>query len=284
MDHRAYWRDSVLLLVAKLLRVKVLQQVHGGAMPAEMYPRHALRAALLKRFLRASDVVSILSRVEEAAYQAFCPEACLMRIPNAIDCAPPPEGLRKRTQNAPLRLIYIGRLIAEKGLFDILTALTLLRERGRTLQLDIAGNGTAQPALMAQIALQKLDDVVHFHGPVAGTDKARLWHSADVLVFPTYHPEGLPYALLEAMAAGTPPITCAVGAIPDVMQHGVHGLFVMPHDSAMLADAIVRLDDDRTLLEAMRQACRDRVASAFSVERLARDFNALYVAMLNQPA
>ncbi|MBC7512847.1 MAG: glycosyltransferase family 4 protein [Herminiimonas sp.] len=284
MDHKAYWRDSVLLLVAKALGVKVLQQVHGGAMPADMYPRHPACAALLRRSLRASDAVSVLSRAEQAAYQAFCPEAHLVRIPNAIDCAPPAYNLRRHAPNAPLRLVYIGRLIAEKGLFEILAAVVRLRDGGRRLRLDIAGSGPALPALLARTAQHRLGEIVHFHGPVTGMDKARLWHGADILVFPTYHPEGLPYALLEAMAAGTPAITCAVGAIPDVMRHGVHGLFVMPHDIPMLAAAIVRLDDDRPLLEAMRRACLDRVASEFSAERLARDFNALYVAMLGPAA
>ena len=284
MDHKACWRDSMLLLVAKVFGVRVLQQVHGGAMPAEMVAQHPLCAALLRRLLRASDAVSVLSRAEQAAYRAFCPAAHLVRIPNAIDCATPPEGLRRHAQDAPLRLVYIGRLITEKGLFDILAAVALLRDRGRRLRLDIAGSGPALEALLAQAALHQLGEIVQFHGPVAGPDKARLWHDADLLVFPTYHPEGLPYALLEAMAAGTPAITCAVGAIPDVMQHGVHGLFVMAQDVPMLAGAIVRLDDDRPLLDAMRHACRERVRSAFSAERLARDFNALYVAMLRRPA
>lgn len=282
MDHKAYWRDSVLFMVAKALGAKVLQQVHGGVMPADMYPRLPVCAALLRRMLRASDAVSILSRDEQVAYQAFCPEAHLVRIPNAIDCATLPENLRQRGPDAPLRLVYIGRLIAEKGLFEILAAVAQLRCSGRRLRLDIAGSGPALPALLAQTAQHRLGETVRFHGPVAGLGKARLWQGADILVFPTYHPEGLPYALLEAMAAGTPAITCAVGAIPDVMRHEVHGLFVMPHDVPMLAAAIARLDDDRPLLEAMRRACRDRVTSEFSAERLARDFNALYAAMLGQ--
>lgn len=284
MDQKAYWRDSLLLLVAKLFGVKVLQQVHGGAMPADMYPRQPLRAALLRRTLRACDAVSILSRAEQAAYRAFCPDAQVVRIPNAIDCTALPACVYRHAPDAPLRLVYIGRLVAQKGLFETLAAVAFLRDAGRALRLDIAGSGPAQPALLAQIEHYQLGAIVRFHGPLTGSDKTRLWQGADVLVFPTYHPEGLPYALLEAMAAGTPAITCAVGAIPDVMQHGVHGLFVLPQDVPMLADAIVRLDTDRQLLEAMRRACRDRVATAYSAERLSRDFNALYVKLLNAPA
>ncbi|MFC3109208.1 glycosyltransferase [Undibacterium arcticum] len=284
MDRKAYWRDLAYLFVAKLLNVKVVNQVHGGPMPQEFFAGHAVLIWLLRRALYASDAVSVLSSKEYEAYTAFCPGALIVRIPNAIDPAELLGDIAAPDAHRPLRLIYIGRIIREKGLFEVLEAMAQLQRSGRKLHLDIAGGGPAEKELRSSVLQLGLDDVVHFHGPVFGAAKTRLWRETDVLVFPTYHPEGLPYALLEAMAAGTPAITCPVAAIPDVMQDGVHGFFVPPRDADTIAGAIAALDNDRAMLDRMARASRARVLEKFTVERLARDFSELYGAVLGRRA
>src|SRR5262249_47277534 len=116
---------------------------------------------------------------------------------------------------------------------------------------------------------------VAFVGPAYGEHKAELLAQADVLVLASYA-EGLPYALLEAMAAGCVPIVTPVGAIPDVVSDGEHGVLVAPRDAEALADAIARLAGDRAMLARMSAACRARIAAGYSLERVARDFSTLY--------
>ena len=285
MDRKAYWRDLAHLYVAKSLGVKVLSQVHGGVLPQELFAGRPMLSRLLRASLRRSDVVAVLSMQEQAAYSAFCPQARIVRITNAI--AADALQIQHRPDKPlaldhPLRLVYIGRLIREKGVFDVLEAVVLLRAAGRSVEFDIAGSGAAEDTLVARVRELGLDAQVHFHGAISGDRKWRLWQQADVFAFPTYHPEGLPYALLEAMSAGTPAITCAVAAIPDVMQHEVHGLFVAPRDPQVLAQAIATLDEDRLMLAQMATACRSQVQDNFTVERLAGDFASLYTQLLCQ--
>ena len=121
-----------------------------------------------------------------------------------------------------------------------------------------------------------LDAEVKFLGPVFGEAKFKLWLDSDVQVFPTYHNEGLPYSILESMAAGCVPITCAVAAIPDVMQDKVHGLFVPAHDSQAVANAIRSLHEDRNALLRMSQAGRHRINEQYTLDRLASRFGAIY--------
>jgi glycosyltransferase involved in cell wall biosynthesis len=127
------------------------------------------------------------------------------------------------------------------------------------------------------VAELSLDDRVHFAGPLYGEAKDALWRSAHVFAFPTYHREGLPYALLEAMAVGAVPITTRVGAIPDVLSDGVEGLVIEPKDTAAMADALRRFDDDRSLVARMAQAGRARVLLNYTVSRLAEDFRRAYL-------
>src|ERR1700687_2993391 len=95
------------------------------------------------------------------------------------------------------------------------------------------------------------------------------------MLLPSYS-EGLPYALLEAMAVGIPVIATPVGAIPDVLTDGTHGLLVPPRDGKAIAEALARLAGDRERLSWMSRACRRRVRAAFSIERLSQELSLHY--------
>ena len=282
MEQKSYWRDLAYLLVAKAMGKRVLYQVHGGALPQVFFGGKPLLTGLLRRVLHLPDAVVLLAQCELRGYRSFDASLPLEVIPNAID-AGQDAGEKPQSPQSPLSLVYVGRLAASKGLFELVEARALARAAGSPATLALAGSGPAQAALRARVAALRLEGQVSFLGPVFGAAKNALWRGADVFGFPTHH-EGLPYALLESMAARTPVLICPVGAIPDVVQDGVHGLFVPPRDPQALADAIVRLDRDRALLRRMGQACRERIDSHYAVERLAHDFRRVYRALLAPPA
>jgi glycosyltransferase involved in cell wall biosynthesis len=275
LDPKGYWRDLVYWHVAKLLGRRVVNQVHGGALPQQFFRGNALLTALLRRFLVRSDAVTVLSSAELQAYREFDARMKVHCVPNAIDPAGLLEAPRAGNGGAPLRLVYVGRLVRAKGLFELLEALERLQRSGRCMALDIAGSGVDEPALRAAAA--RLDGRVRFLGNVLGEDKCRLWLASDVFALPS-HFEGLPYSLLEAMAAGCVPVTTRLAAIPDVVTHSEHGLFVPMRDPAALARALEWCDDNRAALARMGQACRERVRRHFTVQRLARDLRELYAA------
>lgn len=144
------------------------------------------------------------------------------------------------------------------------------------MTLTFAGTGAAESKLRSLVSEHRLQTFVHFLGPVHGAEKERLWNESDLFLLPTYH-EGLPYALLESMAARTPALISPVGEIPDVMEDGVHGLFVPNRNPQALADAIRRLDIDRDLICRMGESGRQRVTHHYTSERLARDFRNAYM-------
>lgn len=275
LDPKGYWRDLVYWSIARLLGRRVVNQVHGGALPQDFFRGNALLTWVLRRFLVSSDVVTVLSSVELAAYRAFDARINVHLVPNAVD----PRGLadqaRQYNLREPLRLVYVGRLVREKGLFEAVAALSELRRAGRSFTLSIAGTGADEVALKAAVAAAGLADRVRFLGRVVADEKCRLWLASDVFLFPSYM-EGLPYALLEAMAAGCVPVTTAVAAIPDVMRDRVQGLFVPVKDAGAIAAAVAALDDDRDLLMRLALAGRQRVLERYTVARLADDFRNLY--------
>jgi glycosyltransferase involved in cell wall biosynthesis len=273
LHRKSYWRDLAYVAAAKLCGVRVVYQVHGGT--ARDFP-----APLLRATLKWPDVIVVLSRSELDEMQALVPTQRVALVPNAIDCTPFLQLRRTAaeagTAGAPLRLVHIGRLVREKGVFEALEALAAVRRQGVAAHLVIAGDGPALPDLRQAADRLGLATQVTFAGPTFGEAKVKLLGEADVLVFPTYHREGLPYVLLEAMAAGLVPITTRVAAIPDVVTEGVHGLFVPPRDPQAIAQALITLDADRGSLARMCAASRERVLAAYSIGRLADEFAALY--------
>jgi glycosyltransferase involved in cell wall biosynthesis len=273
LDAKAYWRDLVYVLVAKLLGVRVLYQIHGGAI--RVFAPNWVMKKILSKTLRWPDVVVVISHIELESARALAPGQRIELLPNGTHTSVR-QPRAAPAAAAPLRLLYIGRLVRTKGIFESIQALKLLRERGIAARLVVAGSGPVDGALRQAAAEQGVEDRVTFAGPTFGERKAKLLAEADVLMLPTYHLEGLPYALLEGMAAGLVPIVTHVGAIPDVVQQDVHGLFVPPRDPQAVAAALEALAGDRAAFERMSAASRERVFTYYSVERVAGDFTALY--------
>jgi glycosyltransferase involved in cell wall biosynthesis len=275
LNQKAFWRDLAYLCVTKLLRRRVLTQVHGELHPQEFAADSIVLTWLVRQFLVRSDAVTILSRADLAAFRAFDDRIKVYLVPNAID----PTGLldepRSFNRTQPLRLVFMGRMVATKGIFEMVNALHRLKQQGRQFTLSIVGNGPEEAQLRQLVADCGLDDRIEFQGGVFGAAKQRLWLDSDVFLFPTYT-EGLPYALLEAMAAGCVPVTTPVGAIPDVMDTNVHGLLVPAKEPSRLAAAIAQLDDDRAALVRMAEESRRRIAEGYTCKRLAAAFGAVY--------
>lgn len=276
INRKAFWRDLGYLFVARALRRRTLYQVHGGELPEDFAGHKPLRMALLRWVLRMPQVVVVLAQCEKTAYQRFVPTTRIEVIPNAIDTHVSGEIAPRAVTTAPLHIVYVGRLAKTKGIFEILEAVRLLQDRGTTVQVTIAGDGPEGEALRATVTRLGIGPRISFAGAVFGQDKDRLWASADVFAFPTFHSEGLPYALLECMAFGVVPVTTAVAAIPDVMQDGVHGYLIPARNPPALADAIARLDADRATLQRMSRACQLRIQQHYTLERMAGEFRALY--------
>ncbi|HEX5613214.1 MAG TPA: glycosyltransferase family 4 protein [Burkholderiales bacterium] len=280
LNLRAYWRDLAYLLVAKACGAQVVYQVHGGALPQQFCGGNRWAAAFLRATLRLPDAIVVLAQHELDAYREFVPSQTVVVLPNGIDLAPylrrPRNGARGER---PLELVYVGRLAAEKGLYEALEGLSVARAQGIAVSLVVAGSGPEHERLEQHASRLGIERDVWFAGPVQGERKVRLFCRADALLLPSYA-EGLPYALLEGMAAGATPIATPVGGIPDVMIDGVHGMLVPPRDANAIAGAIARLAGDRAALARMSLACRARIASAYSIERAASQFDTLYAGLL----
>ena len=275
LNLRAYWRDLVYMLVARLCRARVLYQVHGGPAPEAFCRGRRLAAAFVRATLGLADVIVVLSSADREAFRRFGVAAPVLALPNAVDCSSYEALAHPHAATArPLRVLYLGRLVREKGLYELIEGLRLARAQGAAAELILAGEGPEAAALVAAGGLEP----VAFVGPVRGADKLALLRWADVLALPSYS-EGLPYALLEGMAAGVPAIATRVGAIPEVVADGVNGVLLEPRSPQAIAAAIHTLGRDRDALARMGEASRATILARYSIGGLAAQLRALYASL-----
>ncbi|HEX3927600.1 MAG TPA: glycosyltransferase [Gemmatimonadales bacterium] len=180
---------------------------------------------------------------------------------------PPPPG-------NPPKALFIGRLVAYKGVDFLLRALEQVPE----LRLDIVGSGPELHRLQTLARALAVDDRVKWWGEYPDEDLPRRMADADFLVLPSVSVEEMfGMVLLEAMASGRPVITTAVpSGVREVNQDGVTGLEVPIRDVGALADAMRTLANDPALRDRLGLAGRGRVRERFTVTAMADAHLELY--------
>jgi len=279
-DPKAFWRDAVYLVLAKSMGRQAILEMHGSHLPIDYcVSRNRVRQAAIRGILRLANRIVLLSESDFVAYQNYDPHLSAVIIPNAVEVPAVTPPRKPVSDDASLKLIYIGRLVRAKGIFEAVEAVRLLQARNIHVRLDLVGAGPDSEELRRSIVDAGVQDRVQVSGPQHGADKERVLEESDVLVFPTYHAEGLPYALLESMAAGTVPVTCSVGGIPDVLSKCECGIVVPPRDPSAVAEAVHRLHRDREMARALSEAAHRVVVEHYQVSRMASDVRRLYERM-----
>ncbi len=150
-----------------------------------------------------------------------------------------------------IRILYLARLEREKGIFETIDAVRILRERQIHVDLSIAGDGTTRIEVENYVqGIEVLRGFVKFLGYVRKQSKSDAFANHDIYCFPSYFGEGMPNSVLEALAFGMPVITCSVGGLADIFHDGTMGAFVPPQDPIAIADKIEKFILDREKMAA----------------------------------
>ncbi len=220
----------------------------------------AARQALLRhRGFPAARVVTVHTGIPEPA-----PDAAVAR------------RLRARwLGDGDILVGCLGALYPLKGHRYLIEALPAALKRAPGLRLALVGDGESAGELKALARALRVEKLVSFPGYHDG-DSADALAAFDVLAHPTSQTEGLPYAILEAMALGKPIVATAVGGVPEAIQDRVTGLLVPPASAPALAEALVTLGQDRCLAQRLGDAARRRQHELFSLEHTTAGLRAVY--------
>ena len=188
--------------------------------------------------------------------------------------------LRLRRNDGPL-IVFVGRLIEEKGISDLLTAISMLRDVLPDLTAAIVGDGPDRTRFEKEASTLKVTHQVTFVGQVSPSDVQDFLEAADIFVGPSktssqggVEAQGL--AIVEAMLAGKPVITTATGGIVDAVQDGITGLLVAESAPRQIANAIVRLASDPSLRELLGRNGSKAAQDSFSRRVTAAAFSRVF--------
>ena len=266
-------RKSFCVLLAGALRRRTILHMHSG--PGDIVAERArlgrAQAALFRLMFRRADVVLAVSSASARALAEAYGVAAAMVVPNAAPAAPaipPGRGVE------PLTALYLGGFANPvKGGEELLAAL----ERGQPggLRVLLCGPGELPERGRELIASRP---ELEWRGWLDDGEKEALLREAAIFVLPSTS-EGLPMAVLEAMAWARAIVATAVGGVPDVLSDGEDALVVAPGDPGALASAIDRLAADPGLRERLAAAARER-ARRLNAEEVTGRLEALYAGLL----
>ena len=165
-----------------------------------------------------------------------------------------------------LRFGYIGRLEAYKGVFDLVEALPLLRERFPTLRLSVAGEGPARTEMEQRADRLGVAAMIEWAGHRAGPDKEEWFRSVVALVVPSNAWENFGLVALEALTRGRPVVATEFGGLPDVVQDRESGRLVPLGRPRELAEGILDLLSDLDRARAWAEEGRRRALARFTPE------------------
>jgi glycosyltransferase involved in cell wall biosynthesis len=267
------FRKSILTAIAVAFRKPVIMHAHGSNFHL-FYPElpGPARAFVRWAFMKSSRVL-VLSK----SWKEFYIEKLGLSPDQVVVLSNPvalPATVQERKSSDPVQILYLGQIGERKGSFNLLHAFARLpEEQRRRARLLLAGDGEISEAraLIKRLRLSDSAIALDWVGPV---QRDQLLADSHVFVLPSYN-EGLPMALLEAMACQLPVITTPVGGIPEVVTDGQNGMLVTPGDIGGLAGAMQLLIEQEDLRLVLGLNARKSVEH-FDIAEYACSLAAIY--------
>lgn len=267
----SFMRKSIFLGVARVFGCKTIFHLHGGEFHhfAENEAGFAKRW-WIRRTLQKSTKVIALSRSWAEFLEAYAPQSTVCVVPNAVQF----DKSAQTSKEEAGRILFLGRPEKEKGIYELLTAIFLIKDNFPELKLTIAGDGDLD-AIQARVDQIGIRPFVEILGWIDPDRRAVELDRASIFVLPSYN-EGLPMAMLEAMSAGKAIVVTPVGGIPETVTDCFNGLFVPPADDIALSIAIKTLLTDKMLRNTLGRNARRTIEAGYSAENALEKLTAIY--------
>jgi glycosyltransferase involved in cell wall biosynthesis len=280
----SFLKHSVCIVIARVLGCKVLLHPHCSFY--FLYERQSKAWQwFVRKIIGLCHGVLVLSN-EWKGLQEANPSCQIFYLPNAINLSSyvdvGREKIELESDKPCLHVLYLGHLGKEKGSFDLICAAKTILGQEQRVVFDLVGQEQVAGD-MQQLNIQVVDggfeQFIHIHPAVTGAEKIKLLRSADIFVYPSYH-EGMPMAVIEAMACGLPIIATQVGGLPDLVCPGLNGLLVPAGQPDQLAHAIHQLIVNPQMRYSMQASSFRLAQENFNIEKLVSRLLGIYRVLL----
>lgn len=243
---KAMKRDEVFLKIAKFFNKKVVVFIHGWDKKYEVIIQKKPKQ-VLGSFYKADAFLVLASEFKEKLNEwgIGCP--IYLTTTKVDDALLNDFDIEKRSFKE-INFLFLARIVKNKGIFEALDAIKEINNRGEKVNLSVVGGG---PALeeARQYAIDNMLHNVDFKGRLDGDELAAEFRENNVYLFPSYHGEGMPTSVLEAMAFGMPIVTTANAGLKDIFEDKEMGSFCEMRNTDNLIESTLSLIKSDALLD-----------------------------------
>ena len=257
-----FFLDIVLVCLARFCAIPVVLHIHGGKFNQFLDGLNSLLLCIVRWICRRCEFIIVLSESWKTELRTRLGRQRFVVVANGV---PVNTSISRKFQDGHIvNVLFLGSLTENKGILDLLAVMSDVDGA----VLHIVG-GEEQPGMVETVTRlmkePKLKGKVEYHGIQSGRDKQQFLQNADIFVLPSYA-EGLPIALLEAMAYGIPVIVSNVGGIPSVVTDEQEGYLITAGNQKELSTALIKLIDHPELRKQLGEAAKKRCQSQFSID------------------
>jgi glycosyltransferase involved in cell wall biosynthesis len=261
---KGFWRDILFVSILKKSNARVIYHLHNRGMSRWS---GSFCRRLIYRYVFAGSVVIHLSEglIEREIRPFDLPGVRTYAVANGIHDVGP-QSHHKKTPG--LVLLFLSNFLPEKGIYDALRIMSVIREERRDIHLRLVGDFMRKKhriKLVRMISTMGLNDVVTVTGPKYGIEKVQEYLNADIFIFPSYfRQECFPLVLLEAMSCSLPVVSSNIGAIPEILEDKKEGILLKERDIHGFAREIIELAESQEKRKNLGLAARKKYEQAYT--------------------
>ena len=255
LDFKTLVRDSITIFILKRYRkeLKIVLKIHGSQSAFVFSKTNFLKKYVFKK---ASQLL-VLSQEERKNFLSIgLPQNKVQVTANVIDKsiyrADPDFKTKAGLDPQTTVLLFVGRFMPEKGITDLIEACKLMKEKKANYKLICLGNGPLYNEAEKLVQAYGLQNAVELKGHIAESEATYYYSNCDILILPTYHEEGFPMAVFQAVGAGKPVITTRIRGAADYMKEYENCLWVEAKNPPQISKQILNLVNDIPLQEKMK--------------------------------
>lgn len=254
-------KNAPFIYLARILGKEIIVHIHSNHLHREYKQSSYWKRIIIKSILSRANKGIVLSNSLKHNLTPFINEKNIYELFNFVE----DELFTKQPELHLdyLRILYISNLIPEKGIFDLLDALLILKKQNIKFTAQIAGAIDKAHKSKIQEKLDALADNVTYLGIIKGEQKREAFLSGNVFILPTYHYiEGQPIAILEAMATANVVLTTNHAGIPDIFEDGINGYYVQKKSPTDIAEKFIKisnkLDDHKNIMKHNQNVAEEK--------------------------
>lgn len=268
-----FMKDAVLILISRLLGRKTIVQLRGSNFKTWLENSDVVTKVFVSFTLKRAQGVIVLGKKLRYLFEKIFPEDRIFVCPNGGNF---PIRLAKK-DHLQVKILYFANLQPSKGIEDLIQAISILSKQNSGFNVDVVGQWRSNEVKENCLHLTEKEGLpIHFHPPRSGAEKWRFFEKADIFVFPPREPEGHPWVIVEAMAAGLPIISTDRGAITESVVDGKNGFIVDAAHPEQIAGRLLQLINDPDLRQRMGNQSRRIYEERFTEEKMVENMSTIF--------